>query len=53
MTTSAFASFLERVVIAAEIARYRKHVRGAKKPPPKRSNNGTRHVATQKLLEAR
>jgi hypothetical protein len=53
MTTSAFASFLKRVASTAELARYRKHVRGPKKPPPKRRFNGTRHVATQKLLEAR
>ena len=53
MTSKEFARFLKQTAAQARLARYRKHIRGPTKPKPKRSFNGTRHVATQKLLEAR
>ena len=53
MTPIQFASFLKRTAQAASLARYRKHTRGPKKPPSKRSFNGTRHVATAKILAER
>jgi predicted DNA-binding protein YlxM (UPF0122 family) len=53
MSSSAFASFLKQTASHAHLARYRKHIRGPTKPRPKRRFNGTRHVATQKLLDAR
>ncbi len=48
-----FARFLNGVARHAQLKRYRKHTRGPKKPPPKRKFTGARHVATQKLLDAR
>jgi hypothetical protein len=53
ITSKEFARFLKQTAAQARLARYRKHIRGKTKPKPKRSFNGTRHVATQKLLEAR
>lgn len=53
MTLSQFARFLKQTAQQARLARYRKHIRGPTKPKPKRSFNGTRHVATQKFIEAR
>lgn len=53
MTTSEFAGFLKQTAKNASLARYRKHIRGPTKPAPKRKFNGTRHVASQKILEAR
>jgi hypothetical protein len=53
MASNEFARFLKQTAAQARLARYRKHVRGPTKSQPKRSFNGTRHVATQKLLEAR
>jgi hypothetical protein len=53
MTSKEFARFLKQTAEQAHLARYRKHIRGPTKPRPKRRFNGTRHVATQKLLAAR
>jgi hypothetical protein len=53
MTASEFANFLKQTAKKACLSRYRKHVRGPTKPRPKRRFNGTRHVATQKLIENR
>lgn len=52
-TSNEFARFLTKTAKQARLARYRKHIRGPTKPKPKRSFNGTRHVAIQKVLEAR
>jgi hypothetical protein len=48
------AQVLKEIAAAARLARYRKHPRGPKKKPPKRTRyeNGA-HVATAKILAAR
>jgi len=48
-----FRQFLITIARNACLKRYRKHIRGPKKPRPKRKFDGSRHVATQKLLDAR
>lgn len=53
MTTSEFAKWMKSIATQAELRRYRKHPRGPTKPTPKRKFTGSRHVATQQLLEAR
>lgn len=53
MSKTAFAAFLKQTAKNASLARYRKHIRGPNKPKPKRTFNGTRHVATKKILDAR
>jgi hypothetical protein len=53
MSSAEFAEFLRTTASGASLARYRKHVRGPTKPRPKRRYNGSRHVSTQKILEAR
>lgn len=53
MSATEFAQFLRSTASTASLARYRKHARGPTKPRPKRRFNGTRHVATQKILETR
>ncbi len=53
MTRREFASFLKYTASHAKLVRYRKHVRGPTNPRPKRRYTGARHVATQKILDAR
>lgn len=53
MKQSQFVRFLKQTASNAHLAKNRKHIRGPKKPPPPRRFNGTRHVAIQKLIEAR
>lgn len=53
MTASAFAKWMKMLAKQADLKRYRKHVRSPKKPRPKRKFSGSRHVATQTLLNAR
>jgi len=53
MTTSEFAKWMKSIAKRADLKRYRKHVRGPTKPRPKRKFNGSRHVATQTLLNTR
>lgn len=53
MTTSVFAKWMKSIAMQAELKRYRKHARGPNKPRPKRKFTGSRHVATQAILEAR
>ena len=48
-----FIKDLKFIASNAELQKYRKHVRSEKKKPPKRKFNGTRHMATQKILDAR
>ena len=48
-----FATWLKQVAHNARLEKYKKNPRGPKKPPPKRKFSGARHVATQKLLDAR
>jgi Transposase DDE domain len=53
-TAEEMAAWLRRVAGGIDLARYRKHKRGPKKPPPKKSKykNGG-HVSTEKLLRER
>jgi Transposase DDE domain len=53
MTMSVFAKLMKTIATHAQLKRYRKDVRGPSKPRPKRKFNGSRHVATQALLNAR
>ena len=48
-----FINQLKFIASNAKLQKYRKHIRGEKKKPPKRKFDGTRHVATQKILDAR
>ncbi len=48
-----FTKWLKQVAQNARLEKYEKNPRGPKKPPPKRKFSGARHVATQKLLDAR
>jgi hypothetical protein len=52
LTDAAFVSWLRRVAKQARLERLRKHPRGPKKPPPKRTRFAKHpHVATARLLE--
>jgi Transposase DDE domain len=53
MSLTEFTRWLASIAANADLKRYRKHTRGPKKPKPKRKFTGSRHIATQKLLEAR
>lgn len=49
-----FAAFLRDVAEGANLAKYRKHPRGPKRPPPKRtSGKKIKHVSTARLLAQR
>ncbi len=48
-----FTKWLKQVAKNARLEKYEKNPRGPKKPPSKRKFSGARHVATQKLLDAR
>jgi hypothetical protein len=48
-----FIRTMKWIASKAILKKYRKHVRGEKKKPPNRKFNGSRHVATQKILDAR
>ncbi len=54
MTPAALARVLKQLAANVSLRRYKKHPRGPKKPPPKKSNyeNGG-HVSTAKLLAMR
>lgn len=53
MSATEFAKWMKSIAVQADLKRYRKHVRGPTKPRPKRKFSGSRHVATQALLNAR
>lgn len=53
MSQAEFNRFLKGTASAASLARYRKHARGPTKPRPKRRFDGSRHVSTHKIIEAR
>jgi hypothetical protein len=54
MTPKTMAQTLKELASRVELARFRKHKRGPKKPRPKRkSGTGSTHVATARLLNAR
>jgi len=53
MPLTEFTRFLKATAKGASLARYRKHARAPTKPPPKRRFDGSRHVSTQKILDAR
>jgi hypothetical protein len=53
MSSNEFHKWLVKLASGARLKRYAKNPRGPKKPPPKRRFTGARHVATQKLLDAR
>lgn len=53
LSLAAYCRFLVSVAKQAQMRRYQKTGRGPIKPRPKRRFNGSRHIATQKLLELR
>lgn len=53
MSTRKFVAWLKQVAAYAQLSKYQKNPRGPKKKPPTRKFNGSRHVATQTILEAR
>ena len=54
MTLDEFCDQLKQIAGSIEIKRYRKSVRGPKKPPPKkRGNKRTVHVSTKRILDKR
>ena len=54
MSTAAFVAELTRIASHANLAAYRKHPRGPKKPPPKKmADKQTPHVSTARLLRDR
>ena len=53
MSTSEFVRFFQATAGNAIPKRYRKHTRAPKKPPPRRRFTGSRHVASQKLIDQR
>lgn len=53
MSPRKFVAWLAQVASYANLSKYKKDPRGPKKKPPPRKFNGSRHVATQKKLEAR
>ena len=54
MSITQFVSFIKSIAKQAKLERYKTHVRGPKKKPPKRQSGKRRaHVATHRLLLAR
>ena len=53
MTTAKFSQFFQETAAYAKMKRYRKHTRATKKPKPKRKYTGSRHVASQALINQR
>jgi hypothetical protein len=54
MTVRQYLAFVKRVAERANLRKYKKNVRGPKRPPPKRkSGKGRSHVSTQRILLAR
>jgi hypothetical protein len=54
MSVSEFVSWAKSIAQSANLRRYRKHVRGPKRPPPKRASGKRRaHVSTHRILQAR
>jgi hypothetical protein len=54
ISTSDFAAQVRKILQDVDLSRYRKSIRGPKKPPPKRTNKRQSvHVSTQRILEKR
>lgn len=53
LSTTQFVAWLKQVASYARLSKYKKDPRGPKKKTPARKFNGSRHVATQSILEAR
>lgn len=54
MPLAEYVAFLKSVARHANLRRYRKHPRGPKRPPPKRTSGKRRaHVSSYRILEAR
>jgi len=54
LSLSEFISWIKSLAKGANLRRYRKHPRGPKRPPPKRSSGKRRaHVSTHRILENR
>ncbi len=54
MSDREFAQFLKNLATNINMARFRKHRRGPKRPPPKRSSGAkTKHVSTARVLAQR
>ena len=49
-----YAAELKQIAMSIDLSRYRKSVRGPKKPPPKRTNKRKSvHVSTKRILDER
>ena len=54
ISNSCFASEMRSITSKIDLSRYRKSVRGPKKPPPKRTNKRKSvHVSTKQILDKR
>ena len=52
--TAAFAAEVRAILGGMDLSRYRKSIRGPKKPPPKKTNQrNSVHVSTQQILDKR
>lgn len=53
-TIDEFATELRSIFASLDMSRYRKHIRGPKKPKPKRTRkNGSTHCSTKRILDKR
>lgn len=54
MPLSQFVSWVKSIAAGADLQRYRKHRRGPKRPPPKRTSGKRRpHVSTHRIIQQR
>lgn len=53
LSLTKFVAWLKQVASYARLSKYKKDPRGPKKKPPARTFNGSRHIATQLILNAR
>jgi hypothetical protein len=54
MPLSQFVSWVKSIAAGADLQRYRKHRRGPKRPPPKRTSGKRRpHVITHRTIQRR
>ena len=54
MSLAEFVAWAKSICRNANVRRYRKHTRGAKHPPPRRtSGKGRSHVSSQRIIDAR
>ena len=53
LTPAQLAQALVRIAAGIKLARYRKHKRGPKKPPPKMNKKRRNHISTARVLARR